>query len=71
MQGIEKLSKVRRAIEEEEKELESSKAEPEECVFIDDLIENVHAAQSIGIKGIHFKDEENLIIDLRRMGIRI
>ena len=51
--------------------LESSKADPEECVFIDDLIENVHAAQSIGIKGIHFKDEDNLIIDLHRIGIRI
>ena len=51
--------------------LESSKADPEECVFIDDLIENVHAAQSIGIKGIHFKDEDNLITDLHRIGIRV
>ena len=51
--------------------LKKSKTKPNECVFIDDLIENVHSAQSIGIKGIHYKDEDNLIIDLHRIGIMI
>tara|TARA_Y100000588_G_C14042346_1_gene833436 strand:+ start:172 stop:780 length:609 start_codon:yes stop_codon:yes gene_type:complete len=51
--------------------LKNSKSKPDECVFIDDLIENVHAAQSLGIQGIHYKDKDNLIMDLRRIGIMI
>ena len=51
--------------------LKNSKSKPNECVFIDDLIENVHAAQLLGIKGIHYKDQSNLIIDLHRIGIII
>lgn len=51
--------------------LKKSKSKPNECVFIDDLIENVHAAQLLGIKGIHYKNQSNLIMDLHRIGIII
>ena len=33
---------------------------PEECLFIDDLIENVKAAKNIGKNAIHFKSYEKL-----------
>ena len=51
--------------------LKKSKSKPNECVFIDDLIENVHAAQLLGIKGIHYKDQSNLVMDLQKIGIII
>ena len=51
--------------------LKKSKSKPNECVFIDDLIENVHAAQLLGIKGIHYRGQSNLIMDFQRIGIII
>jgi FMN phosphatase YigB (HAD superfamily) len=29
---------------------------PEECIFVDDLLENVNAAQSLGWTAIHLSD---------------
>ena len=29
---------------------------PEECIFIDDMLKNVQAAESTGMKGIVYKD---------------
>ena len=51
--------------------LKKCQSKPNECVFIDDLIENVHAAQSIGIHGLHYKDQKNLIINFNKLGIKI
>ena len=51
--------------------LKKSKSKPNECVFIDDLSENVHAAQLLGIKGIHYRGQSNLIMDFQRIGIII
>ena len=41
----------------------------EECVFIDDLSENVASAMALGIEGIHFKSMEQVEEELTRMGI--
>ena len=35
--------------------LKSIKKKPEECIFIDDKEEHIKSAESLGIKGIHFK----------------
>ena len=42
--------------------------QPDECLFIDDLFENIEAAKSIGMKGIHFHSFEQLqrnLIDMK------
>ncbi len=44
---------------------------PEQCVFIDDLIDNVHAAEKVGIIGIHFLSYDHLIDDLLKIGVSI
>ena len=44
-------------------------AKPQECLFIDDLVENIQAAESVGIKGIHFKSSRQLKNELLRIGI--
>ena len=45
--------------------LEMIGAKPEECVFIDDLIENVRSAQSVGIRSFQFVDAVTLTRELR------
>lgn len=42
---------------------------PEETVFIDDLKENVEAAESVGITGIHFLSADQLNSDLANLGL--
>ena len=44
-------------------------AKPQECLFVDDLIENIQAAELVGIKGIHFKSSRQLKNELLRIGI--
>ena len=39
----------------------------DECVFVDDRVENVEAARRIGMKGVIFKDSEQLNIELSRI----
>lgn len=41
----------------------------EECVFIDDLPENVQGAVNEGIHGIVFKTREQVVEDLKRLGV--
>src|SRR5690606_4964292 len=36
--------------------VEKYKLQPEQCIFIDDKLINVQAAQSVGMRGIHFKN---------------
>jgi epoxide hydrolase-like predicted phosphatase len=38
----------------------------EEAVFVDDVLENVQAAQSLGMKGVQFKSTEQTIHDVKR-----
>ncbi len=44
---------------------------PIETVFIDDNLENAHAASNLGITGIHFTNPEKLHADLTNLGINI
>tara|TARA_R110002073_G_scaffold4213_1_gene27994 strand:- start:135353 stop:135967 length:615 start_codon:yes stop_codon:yes gene_type:complete len=41
----------------------------ENCVFIDDNLENVEAASRIGIQGIQFKNSTQLINELNHLGV--
>ena len=42
---------------------------PEACLFIDDRIQNVRNAESVGLPSIHFRDAGQLRIDLERRRI--
>ena len=42
---------------------------PEQCLLIDDLIENIESAQSSGFDVIHFKNADQLHADLSAKGI--
>lgn len=44
---------------------------PEECLFVDDLKENVGAAFLRGMDGIVFKNSEDLRIELNKFGVNI
>lgn len=44
---------------------------PEETAFIDDTKENVLGAEKVGMQGILFTNYQNLLIDLRSIGISI
>ncbi|HHC79002.1 MAG TPA: HAD family phosphatase [Flavobacteriia bacterium] len=39
------------------------------CVFIDDNLENVRGAETIGIKAIHFKNSQQLTAELNLLGV--
>ena len=51
--------------------LESSQANPGECVFIDDLIDNVNAARLIGMHAIHYRNYKLLSNELEYLGVPI
>lgn len=42
---------------------------PQECVFIDDLEENVEGARKLGIHGIRYDGHEGLLASLRALGV--
>lgn len=44
-------------------------AEPRDCVFIDDLLENVQGARSAGLEAILFRDVESLRDELVKYGV--
>ncbi len=47
--------------------LEKYSLSPQECVFLDDLAENVEGAKKLGIHGIHFQGYEDASAKLERM----
>lgn len=49
--------------------LEKLKSRPEECLFVDDMIKNVEAAEELGIKAIQFKSAKHLEDDLIKLNI--
>ena len=44
--------------------LETIGCQPDEAVFIDDFIENIHGAEQLGIRGIHFNNAEQALSEL-------
>ena len=49
--------------------MQRANANPQECLFIDDLLENIQAAKQIGIEGVHFISSEQLKQELVHLGI--
>jgi len=47
--------------------IQRSKSLPEECVFVDDLLENIQAAKGLGIKGIHFKGYDHFVQEWKKL----
>lgn len=46
-------------------------SKPEECVFIDDVLEYVIAARKVGIHGIHYKNVHQLTKELQELGVKV
>lgn len=44
---------------------------PNEALFIDDSLKNVHGCELAGIKGIHFHNAQTLAVQLREVGVRV
>jgi putative hydrolase of the HAD superfamily len=42
---------------------------PVECVFIDDMEENVRSAVETGLRGIHYRPETDLEAELKKLGL--
>ena len=40
---------------------------PNEAVFVDDFIENIEACEKVGMKGIHFRDAESAMKQLKAL----
>jgi len=47
--------------------LEQFQVQAGEAVFVDDFIENIDACKKLGMKGIHFKNREQAIEELREL----
>ena len=47
------------------------KLKPEECIFIDDLKETLKPARKLGMKTILFRNNKQLVRDLRKFNIKI
>ena len=48
-----------------------ARAEPRDCIFIDDTPANVAGAESAGLRGLHYRDTPTLVSDLRRLGVEV
>lgn len=51
--------------------LHSLEAAGEECIFIDDTAENIRAAETLGIQGIHASDTPAIVQGLQRLGVAV
>ncbi|MEL6641306.1 MAG: HAD-IA family hydrolase, partial [Pseudomonadota bacterium] len=49
--------------------LETAGVNAADCVFVDDRLENVQAAQSVGMDGIQFTDADAFAAELRARGL--
>ena len=48
---------------------EAAKVDPESCVFIDDLKDNIIGAKRAGLNGIHYRNTNDLLNELKRYNI--
>jgi putative hydrolase of the HAD superfamily len=51
--------------------LNNHKLLPNQTIFIDDRHENIKSAQSLGMNTILFKNNKQLIIELKKLGIKV
>ena len=51
--------------------LERWQVDPQRCIFVDDLPENVEAANRLGILGHHFTSAEKLAKELTEHGLLV
>ncbi|MCR5343526.1 MAG: HAD family phosphatase [Butyrivibrio sp.] len=49
--------------------MERYELKAEECVFIDDMLENIEAAKALSMQGIVYKSYEQVIRELRKLGV--
>lgn len=49
--------------------LEKTEAQADECLFIDDRVENIDAANALGINTIHFIERADLAAELRKFNL--
>lgn len=54
-----------------DKALELAQAQPDECLYVDDVLEYVEAAKDLGIDSHHFEGAENLISVLEKRDINL
>ena len=47
--------------------LEQFEVSPSEAVFVDDFIDNIEGCEKVGIKGIHFKDPETALQQVKAL----
>jgi epoxide hydrolase-like predicted phosphatase len=47
--------------------LEQLGVKPNEAVFVDDFMINIEGCEKVGIKGIHFKDSESILRQLKKL----
>ena len=47
--------------------LEQAGVSADEAVFVDDFIENIEACEKLGMHGIHFRDPQVVLSELRNM----
>jgi len=66
-----KIRSVKSEINTFKKILKELSVKPEEVIFIDDNEKNVKVARSLGIKGIIYKDYEQLIREFRKLGLSV
>jgi HAD superfamily hydrolase (TIGR01509 family) len=51
--------------------LRACRARAQEAVYVDDIEDNVKAAEQLGMMGVHFRSGEQLQSDFRELGLEI
>lgn len=51
--------------------LKAVKLKPENTVFVDDKIEFIKGARAVGMYGIRFRSPEQLVRDLKKLGVKV
>ncbi len=51
--------------------VEAANMAPPDCVFIDDLPENIEGARTAGLRGIVYLTSKDLVSDLKKLGVEV